>query len=102
MTTDPHDALATLVSALQEHLVAAADRRGEQDPRVEAAYTAVANAFEVYEDALYQSYDEVTPFELYDDVEDALDDDEEVDEDDLDLFAEDEDDDGIDLDRDSN
>ncbi|GAB3567135.1 hypothetical protein [Spelaeicoccus albus] len=99
MTTDPREALAALVSALEEHLVAAADRRGEQDPRVEAAYTSVADAFEVYEDALYQAYDEVTPFELYDDVEDALDDD--VDEDDLDLFGEDEDDDGIELDRES-
>lgn len=102
MTTDPSDALAALVSALQEHLAAAASRRSDQDPHVEAAYTAVADAFEAYEDALYQAYDEVTPFELYDDVEDAADDDEELDEDDLDLFAEDEDDDGIELGRDSN
>lgn len=102
MTTDPRKALATLVNALEEHLSAAADRRGEQDPRVEAAYSAVADAFESYEDALYGAYDEVTPFELYDDVEDAredLDRDEDIDEDDLDLFSEDEDDDGIELDR---
>lgn len=62
----------------------------------------MADAFEVYEDALYQAYDEVTPFELYDDVEDAADDDEDLDEDDLDLFAEDEDDDGIELERGTN
>lgn len=36
---------------------------------------ALADAFEIYEDAIYTAYDEVTPFELFDDVEDAKEDD---------------------------
>lgn len=40
---------------------------------------ALADAFEIYEDAIYTAYDEVTPFELFDDVEDAKEDDDELD-----------------------
>ncbi|GAB3053754.1 hypothetical protein [Sediminivirga luteola] len=74
MSTDPRIALDQLVDALREHLAAAANRRGDDDLRVERAYIAVADAFEVYEDALYTAYEEVTPFELFDDVEDARED----------------------------
>ncbi|WGW13651.1 hypothetical protein LWF01_07800 [Saxibacter everestensis] len=100
MTSDPRAALENLVAALQEHLAASAERRGDQDPRVEAAYIAVADTYEAYEAALYAAYDEVTPFELYDDVEDAREDDDvdDVDEDDLDLYGEEEDDHGITID----
>ncbi|WP_432574999.1 primosomal protein [Kineococcus sp. SYSU DK005] len=103
MTPDPRAALARLVAALEDHLAAAADRRGETDPAVAAAYQRVADAFEVYEEAIYDAYDEVTPFVLYDDVEDEREDDEDdddLDEDD-DEDAEDEPDDEDDLDDDA-
>lgn len=49
-----------------------------------SAYQILADAFEAYDEALYDAYDEVTPFVLYDDAEDALsEEDEDDDEDDL-------------------
>jgi hypothetical protein len=78
MTADPRAALATLVSALERHLEAAGSKRGENDPVVFAAYQDVAEAFDAYDDALLDAYDEVTPLEVY--HEDA----EEGDADDLD------------------
>lgn len=84
MTTDPRTALTQLTEALEEHLNAVASRRGDQDPAVDAAYLGIADAFEVYEDALYVTYDEVTPLEVFveDDDEDE-EDDEDFDEEDL-------------------
>jgi hypothetical protein len=79
MSIDPRVALQSLTSALEEHLVAASTRRGDGDPSVEAAFFAVADAFEVYEDALYEAYNEVTPLQVFDDEED--DEDIEVDDD---------------------
>ena len=85
MTTDPRAALDRLVAALEAHLNAASRRHGEADPAVVAAYQTLAEAFEAYDEALYDSFDEVTPFVLYDDAEDAdEDEDDELDEDDLD------------------
>lgn len=85
MSTEPRAALDRLVAALEAHLMAAQRRRSERDPAVEAAYRTLADAFETYDEALYESYDEITPFVLYDDVEDEredeeLDDDEQDDE----------------------
>ncbi|MFP5347614.1 MAG: hypothetical protein ACLGIA_11385 [Actinomycetes bacterium] len=74
MSTDPRVSLDRLIAALEEHLAAAQQRRGERDPGVEAAYRALADAFESYDEALYQAYDEITPFVLYDDVEDERED----------------------------
>ncbi|MFZ0161553.1 MAG: primosomal protein [Kineosporiaceae bacterium] len=95
MTTDPRAALDRLLAALEAHLQAASRRQGEADPSVVSAYQTLADAFETYDEALYTAYDEVTPFVLYDDAEDAddLEDDDADDEDDLDEDAEDEDDD---------
>ncbi|WP_246165393.1 hypothetical protein [Arthrobacter yangruifuii] len=70
MSIDPRIALQSLVAALEEHLAAAAARRGEKDPVVESAYLAIADAFEVYEEVLYDAYGEVTPLEIYEDDED--------------------------------
>ncbi|MFP3579196.1 hypothetical protein [Arthrobacter sp. fls2-241-R2A-200] len=78
MSIDPRVALQSLSAALEEHLVAASARRGEGDPNVEAAFFAIADAFEVYEDALYEAYSEVTPLQVFEDEEedeDSLDDD---------------------------
>jgi hypothetical protein len=97
MSADPRAALATFVSALERHLEAAAAKRGERDPVVVAAYHDLAEAFDAYDDALLDAFDEVTPLEVYhedadEDDADDLDDDED-DEDDEDLEDDDEDDD---------
>ncbi|SMY10870.1 hypothetical protein [Brevibacterium jeotgali] len=90
MSTDPSAALEDFLSAVREHFAASAHRTSETDPRVEASYMALADAFEIYEDSLYTAYGEVTPFELFDDVEDDRDEDE--DEDDYDGDSSDQDD----------
>jgi hypothetical protein len=82
MSPDARAALTELVAALERHLEAAAARRGENDPVVLAAYRAVAEAFEEYDDALLDAYDEVTPLEVFhgdDDDDDDEDDDEDED-----------------------
>jgi hypothetical protein len=88
MTTDPRAALDRLVDALQVHLAAAAARRGSSDPAVVAAYDTLADAFETYDEALFDAYGETTPFELYDE-DDDLDDDEDDDPEDEDDDPED-------------
>jgi hypothetical protein len=84
MNADPRAALATLTASLERHLEASASRRGENDPTVVAAYQAVADAFDLYDDALLEAYGEVTPLEIYsgegdDDGDDSDDSDEELD-----------------------
>jgi hypothetical protein len=94
MTTDPRAALNALAAALERHLEAAAGRRGENDPVVVAAYRAVAEAFEDYDDALLDAFDEVTPLEVFrGDEEDEEDDDDEDDEDEEDDEDDDDEDD---------
>lgn len=73
MSSDARLALEALTTALNEHLVAAQNKRGEDDPTVEAAFFAVADAFESYEDALYADTEEVTPLEVFDEDEDDQD-----------------------------
>lgn len=86
MPTDPRAALTVLVAAFERHLEAAAHRRGENDPHVLAAYRALADAFEDYDDALLDAFDEVTPLEVFHgDEEDEFDDE---DDDELDLRSE--------------
>jgi hypothetical protein len=97
MTTDPRAALDRLVAALEAHLAAASRRTGEADPAVAAAFQTLADAFNAYDEALYEAYDEVTPFVLYDEAEDDEDDDED---DDLDDEDDDEDDELEDIDDD--
>ena len=87
MSIDPRVALQSLTTALEEHLIAASNRRGDGDPSVEAAFFAVADAFEVYEDALYEAYNEVTPLQVFDD-EDEEDEDSDVDDEDLEIVEE--------------
>ncbi len=92
MPTDPRAALTVLVAAFERHLEAAAHRRGENDPNVLASYRTLADAFEDYDDALLDAFDEVTPLEVFHgDEEDEFADDDEDDEDDdeLDLRSED-------------
>jgi len=99
MTTDPRAALDRLVAALESHLVASQQRRGDADPAVVQAYDTLADAFDTYDEALFEAYGETTPFELPDDEDEPSDDDEDdFDEDDLD----DDFDDAIDEDFDPN
>jgi len=87
MTTDPRAALDRLVAALESHLVASQQRRGDADPAVVQAYDTLADAFDTYDEALFDAYGETTPFELPDDEDDTsddLDDEDDFDEDDLD------------------
>jgi hypothetical protein len=67
---------------------------------VNSAYQTLADAFETYDDALYDTYDEVTPFVLVEDNDEDEDDDEDDEDeldpefqDDLDDYEDDEDDD---------
>ena len=81
MSIDPREALSALTTALEEHLVAASARRGEEDPIVEATFLGIIDAFEAYEEALFDAFDEVTPLVIYGedgefDEEDEEDDDE--------------------------
>jgi hypothetical protein len=89
MTTEPRAALDRLMAALEAHLAAAGRRQGEADPDVVAAYQTLADAFEEYDEALYDAYDEVTPFVLYDEAEDAAEDAEDDDLEDLDELDDD-------------
>lgn len=96
MNADPRAALEVLTVALQRHLEACASRRGDDDPRVAAAYDAVADAFETYDESLHTAYHEMTPLEIYsddefDDEDDDLDDDDEYDFDDDDADSDDDD-----------
>jgi hypothetical protein len=86
MSIDPRVALASLASALEEHLAAASARRSDGDPAVEAAFFAVADAFEVYDDALYEAYGEVTPLQVIDGDEDDEDDEDVDDDEDLEIL----------------
>lgn len=79
MSNDPRVALQSLVSALEEHLAALSNRRGEDDPSVDSAYISIADAFDAYEEALYETYDEVTPLSVF--AEDDDDDDSDYDDD---------------------
>ncbi|MDN6350698.1 MAG: hypothetical protein L0J69_03280 [Yaniella sp.] len=85
MSTDPRVSLDALVSALQEHFAAATHKRGEDDPTLEHTYYALADAFEGYEDALYDATGEVTPLDIFEDEDDD-------DDDDFDDYEDDEDD----------
>ena len=66
MSTDVRAAAALLKSTIDRHLEACADKAGEQDPSVIAAYDALREAAESYDDALFDAFEEVTPFEFTD------------------------------------
>ena len=75
MTVDPRAALDRFVAALEAHYHAVAGRRGDDDPAVDDAYDVLADAFEVYDDALATVHGEATPFYLVDDEDEILEDD---------------------------
>ncbi|MFI6643299.1 hypothetical protein [Streptomyces sp. NPDC050504] len=57
-------AVEAVKAALDRHLQAVENRTGEDDPAVYDAFNALAAAAEVYDERLYDRYDEVTPFEI--------------------------------------
>lgn len=93
MTVDPRAALDRFQAALEAHFHAVSTRRAEDDPAVDDAYDVLADAFEVYDDALVRVHGETLPFYLADEETDDEDEDD-LDEDDLD---EDDDLDGTEL-----
>lgn len=119
MATDPRAALDRLVAALHAHLEAATTAQDPEEDAVLDAASALADAFDAYDEALYDATGVDTPFYLDDDdlddddedddadeedddLEDLDDlDDEDADEDDDDADADDEDDEDDDLDEDA-
>ena len=86
MSIDPRTELTRLLDALEAHLTAVVNRTGEHDSAVDEAYVEIANAFEAYEDALFEAYNEVTPLSVYgdddeDDLEEILYDEDDIDDD---------------------
>ncbi len=61
MNNNPHTELDRLITALKNHLTAVTNRNGEHDPAIDEAYVEIANAFETYENALFEEHNEVTP-----------------------------------------
>lgn len=59
-----HPLLEDLVTALHGHLSACARRLGENDVEVQVAYETLRRTAQAYDDALFDAYDEVTPFEF--------------------------------------
>ena len=78
------------MSAFEEHLAAASNRRGDEDPAVDGAYIAIADAFDAYEEALYEAYDEVTPLTVFAEDDDSDEDDDDSDDDDEELLEDNE------------
>jgi len=66
MSTDVRAAAERLKSAIDRHLEACIDKGGEEDPTVQAAYDALREAAESYDDLLFDVSDEVTPWEFAD------------------------------------
>lgn len=62
MAVDPRIALSQFAGALERHFEAISNRRGAEDPNVEAAYEQLLEAFLDYEEALTEKYDEYLPF----------------------------------------
>lgn len=94
MATDPRAALDRLFAAFEEHLDAVEALQDDEAPVVLATADSLAEAFENYDEALYEEYGVDTPLVVYDGDEDE---DEVFEYDDLD--DDDLDDDGLDEDN---
>ncbi|MDR0433307.1 MAG: DNA primase [Bifidobacteriaceae bacterium] len=67
MTVEPRAALDRLIAALESHYATAASGRGPEDAAFTAAYATLIDAFETYDEALYEATGIDTPFLVYDD-----------------------------------
>lgn len=95
MTADLRAALSTLVAALERHLEVATMRRDPDDPSVVAAATDLADAFDDYDELLFETTEVATPLAVFEGDDDSDDDDDDSDDDDDD-DDDDEDDDELD------
>lgn len=64
MSTDPSYALQALIAHLEQHLAVVSQSRGSADTAIDTAFGSLADAFEDYEDALYEQYSELLPFTI--------------------------------------
>ncbi|QOQ38784.1 hypothetical protein [Trueperella pecoris] len=83
MAKETQAACDRLIFALQEFNATAMAARDPQDPSILAAADALADAFTLYDDALYTQYGVETPLDTYDEYEEDYFDDEDVDDEDL-------------------
>jgi len=67
MTADPRAALEQLIAALERHLEAANASRDPDHPMVMAAAQDLAEAFDDYDEALYEATEVATPLAIYGD-----------------------------------
>ncbi len=75
MTVDPRVALGKLIVAFERHLEAAQTSRDPDHPMVIAAATDLAEAFDDYDEALYDDTEVATPLAIYGEDFDDHDDD---------------------------
>ncbi len=66
MATDPRAALDRLFAAFEEHLDAVETLQDDEAPVVLATSDALAEAFENYDESLYEEYGVDTPLVVYD------------------------------------
>ncbi len=64
MSSHVRAAAKALKAAIDGHLVACEAKKGEEDPAVQRAYDELRDAAEAYDDALFDAFGEVTPFEF--------------------------------------
>lgn len=64
MSSQVRAAAKALKAAIDAHLVACEGKTREEDPAIQRAYDELRDAAEAYDDALYDTYEEVTPFEF--------------------------------------
>lgn len=97
---DPRSALERLIGALEDLHTAASATKDPDAPSVIEAGQRLADAYVIYDDAIFTSYGVELPFDLYEDED--VDDDEDDDDDDFDDLdpLDDDDDDEDDLDDD--
>lgn len=67
MAKDSRVALQHFIAALENHLEAVSNRRGDSNTGVERAYELLESAFLDYEESLQDSFEELLPFELAED-----------------------------------
>lgn len=75
--TDPRAALEKLTIALERHFEAATSRRDPDHPMVIAAAQDLAEAFDEYDEALYDATEVATPLAIYGEEFDVEDEDDE-------------------------
>lgn len=92
-TTDPRAALTALIDALERHYTAAVDPSGQDDPALDRANDRLAEAFDIYDGALFDAVGTATPLVVFDDEDDFDDFDDDFEDDDDDDYEDDEDDD---------